>query len=221
MGHAAFVQAREKTAELAAAEICTLTLASYEAEADAYREATAGRERDADRALFMRHLALAFPDSHSYDLLDLGCGPGRDLAWFRAAGHRAVGLDGCARFVAMAQAAAGCPVLHQDLRLLRLAPRSFDGIFASASLFHLPQTVLPATLDALSTALRPGGLLFTLNPRGADRTGWSGDRYCLFLRFSTWRRLLRDARFQLRTREDRPTFVPARRQQWIAAVWQR
>jgi len=221
MGHAGSLQAREKTAELAAAEICAMTLASYEADAEAYREATARRERDADRALFMRHLALAFPQVPVYDLLDLGCGPGRDLAWFRAAGHRAMGLDGSARFVAMAQATSGCPVLHQDLRLLRLADRSLDGIFASASLFHMPLALLPTTLRTLSSALRPGGVLFTLNPRGADRTGWSGDRYCLFLRFSTWRRLLREAGFQLRTREDRPIGVPARRQQWIAAVWQR
>jgi SAM-dependent methyltransferase len=215
------VQARESTAELSADEICTLTLASYEADAKAYQQATAHRAREADHALFFRYLALAFPTTAAYDLLDVGCGPGRDLARFRALGHRAVGLDGCPSFVAMARAASAGLVLHQDLRRLRLVPSSFDGIFASASLFHLPQTALPTTLESLARALRPRGVLFTLNPRGADRTGFSGERYCCFLRFSTWRTLLGRAGFRLLDHEYRPLNQPRRRQQWIAAAWQR
>lgn len=45
-----------------------------------------------------------------YTLLDLGCGPGRDLKTFRDIGHRAIGLDGSAEFVAMAAAYSGCEV---------------------------------------------------------------------------------------------------------------
>ena len=69
------------------------------------------------------------------DILDLGCGPGRDLKTFTALGHRAVGLDGTPSFVAMARAASGCEVLHQDFLHLQLPAARFDGIFANAVLF--------------------------------------------------------------------------------------
>src|SRR3954470_1809265 len=53
-------------------------------------------------------------------ILDLGCGPGRDLSYFRSLGHEAVGLDGSQQFVAMARAQSGCEVLYQDLLTMRL-----------------------------------------------------------------------------------------------------
>ena len=56
-----------------------------------------------------------------YSILDLGCGPGRDLSHFRSLGHEAVGLDGSQQFVAMARAHSGCEVLHQDLLTMRIA----------------------------------------------------------------------------------------------------
>ena len=49
-----------------------------------------------------------------YSILDLGCGPGRDLSYFRSLGHEAVGLDGSQHFVAMAHSHSQCEVLHQD-----------------------------------------------------------------------------------------------------------
>ena len=194
------------------------TLSSYEQRADAYRDDTSTRERASDYNLFFAHLAERGPAP--YDLLDLGCGPGRDLAYFREQGHRAVGLDGAARFVEMAVQASGCPVLHQDLLALDLPTRGYDGIFASASLFHVPLPALVGVLARLHDALRPGGLLFTLNPRGRDETGWAGDRYCCYLRLSTWQRFMRAGGFVLCASELRPVGVPRRKQQWRSAVWQ-
>src|SRR6516164_7913448 len=46
-----------------------------------------------------------------YSILDLGCGPGRDLRYFRSLGHDVVGLDGSTEFVAMARSYSGCEVL--------------------------------------------------------------------------------------------------------------
>jgi SAM-dependent methyltransferase len=46
-----------------------------------------------------------------YSILDLGCGPGRDLSHFRSLGHEAVGLDGSRQFVAMARSHSQCEVL--------------------------------------------------------------------------------------------------------------
>src|ERR1700675_3704638 len=58
-------------------------------------------------------------------ILDLGCGPGRDLSYFRSLGHKAVGLDGSRQFVAMARAHSGCEVLHQDFLAMQLPESRF------------------------------------------------------------------------------------------------
>src|SRR6266446_9319656 len=62
----------------------------------------------------------AMEGSPPYSILDLGCGPGRDLSHFRSLGHEAVGLDGSRQFVVMAQTHSGCEVLHQDFLSMRL-----------------------------------------------------------------------------------------------------
>src|SRR5207248_212496 len=93
-----------------------------------------------------------------WSILDLGCGPGRDLAAFAALGHEAIGLDGCAAFVEMARAHTGCEVWQQDFLALALPPARFDGIFANASLFHVPTQELPRVLGELRAALRPRGV---------------------------------------------------------------
>jgi trans-aconitate methyltransferase len=80
--------------------------------------------------------------------------------------HEAVGLDGSQQFVAMARAHSRCEVLHQDLLAMRLPKGRFDGIFANASLFHVPSQELPTVLLELFQTLKPRGVLFSSNPRG-------------------------------------------------------
>jgi len=47
----------------------------------------------------------------------------------------------------------------------------FDGIWASASLLHVPRSLLPKTLTRLIRALRPGGVFFMSFKYGTeDRT---------------------------------------------------
>lgn len=104
-----------------------------------------------------------------FTLLDLGCGPGRDLKAFSALGHRAVGVDGSSAFVAMAREFSGCDVWQQDLTHLDLPAATFDGVFANAVLFHVPSRALPGVLDNLYACLKPGGVLFSSNPRGEIR----------------------------------------------------
>src|SRR6266404_9778794 len=49
-----------------------------------------------------------------FTILDLGCGPGRDLKAFVERGHNAIGLEGAERFVTMARAHSGREVWQQD-----------------------------------------------------------------------------------------------------------
>ena len=154
-------------------------------------------------------------------ILDFGCGPGRDLLTFRGLGHLPVGLDGAEHFVHMARDHSGCEVLHQDFLRLDLPAQSFDGIFANATLFHVPSQELPRVLSQLWLCLKPGGVLFSSNPHGPNREGWSADRYCCYLDLPTYRRFMIDAQFVELEHYYRPTGKPRYLQPWLASVWRK
>src|SRR4051812_25443256 len=156
-------------------EIASLTLAHYEQRADDFREGTRGHDVSQNIAALLRHIEGEPP----FTVLDFGCGPGRDLEAFAALGHAAIGLEGAVRFVEMARA-AGFEVWQQDFLALDLPPARFDGVFANAALFHVPCQELARVLGELRATLKPGGVVFSSNPRGANEEGWSRGRYGVF-----------------------------------------
>ncbi len=156
-----------------------------------------------------------------FELLDLGCGPGRDLKTFTALGHRATGLEGSAQLAALARTNSGREVLEQDLLGLKLPSSQFDGVFANAVLFHVPTQELPRILRELHAALKPGGVLFTSNPRGNGQEGWNGDRYGAFHAWQTWRDFVRAAGFVELSHFYRPKGLPHDQQPWLASVWRK
>lgn len=193
------------------------TLDFYERFAEAFWRGTQGHDVSQNRAALLDYIAGGGP----YSILDFGCGPGRDLATFRDLGHEAVGLDGAERFVEMARQQTGCEVWHQDFLDLRLPSERFDGIFANASLFHIPSQELPRILGQLWDTLKPNGILFSSNPRGNDQEFWQDHRYGSFYTFETWQRLLADANFQEVTHYYRPPGKPRQQQPWLATVWRK
>ena len=199
------------------AELAAHTVAHYERRALPYRDGTA----DHDVSQNIDALLGAIRGTPPFRLLDLGCGPGRDLKRFRALGHQATGLDGAAAFVAMAREASGCEVWQQDFLALDLPAAHFDGIFANATLFHVPRAALPGVLRALLTALVPGGVLFSSNPRGDDREGFDGTRYGVYFSWSSWRALLLAAGFEEISHYFRPTDAPPAEQHWLASLWRK
>lgn len=200
-----------------AKQVAQRTLDYYRLNADAFREGT--REHDVSQNLdaLERHIQAQPP----LRILDLGCGPGRDLKALTARGHLAVGLDGTEAFVEMARAESGCEVWHQDLLRLQLPAGAFDGIFANAVLFHVPSIELPNVLSQLHGTLKPGGVLFCSNPRGQDEEGWNGDRYGVWYRWPTWRTRLTDAGFMELEHYYRPEGLPRAQQPWLASVWRK
>jgi SAM-dependent methyltransferase len=156
-----------------------------------------------------------------YRLLDLGCGPGRDLRTFKDMGHAPIGVDGAARFVEMARAYSGCEAWHQDFLQLDLPAGYFDGVYANASLFHVPSAALPKVLHDLHAALKTGGVLFSSNPRGDNREGWNGPRYGSYYDYETWERYLTAAGFIAVQHYYRPAGLPRDQQPWLASVWRK
>ena len=179
------------TLQPALREISAQTLGHYNASADDFRAGTRDHDVSQNIEALLRHLDA----SSVLSILDFGCGPGRDLRAFSARGHHAIGLDGAERFVAMARSDSGCEVWHQNFLQLDLPPARFDGIFANASLFHVPISELPRVLQQLHASLKPGGALFSSNPRGSNEEGWSGSRYGSYHDLAAWQRLLTTAGF--------------------------
>lgn len=195
----------------------TRTLADYDRIAAAFDEGTRAHDVRQNVEALLRHIEGEPP----FTILDLGCGPGRDLATFAALGHEPVGLDGAREFVRMARERTGCEVLEQDFLALDLPAGRFHGVFANASLFHVPSAVLRDVLARLRTSLRSRGVLFSSNPRGGGEEGWSGERYGCYHDLEGWRGHLTAAGFVELEHYYRPTGLPRPRQPWLASVWRK
>ena len=197
--------------------IARKTLAHYERNAESFFAGTIDHDVRQNIAALLGTIEAAPP----LTILDLGCGPGRDLKTFSQLGHRAIGLDGSSEFVQMARAYSGCEVWQQEFLHLDLPLEMFDGIYANASLFHVPKAMLPHVLRQLFAALKPAGVLFSSNPRGNNQEGWNGPRYGSYHDLAAWRGFLEAAGFQYVDHYFRPAGLPLAEQNWLASVWRR
>jgi SAM-dependent methyltransferase len=196
--------------------VANLTLEHYDRRADDFRAGTQGHDVSQNIAALLGHIQGTPP----FTILDFGCGPGRDLRAFTDLGHVGIGLEGSARFVAMARE-QGFEVLQQNFLELDLPGETFDGVFANASLFHVPSQELPRVLRELHATLKPGGVLFSSNPRGNNQEGFNNGRYGAYHDLETWRGYLQDAGFAELTHYYRPDGLPRDQQPWLASVWRK
>lgn len=155
-------------------------------------------------------------------VLDVGCGPGRDVAWLTEQGFRAVGLD-VARAMLLQGRARGvtAPLVQADMRHLPFADGSFQGIWACASLLHIPHRQVAGVLRELRRVLN--GHIYLSVKRGAG-SAWVADesghrRLFVYHRPAALRRLVERCGFQvLRCRES--SDLAGRRRPWIE-LWGR
>ena len=198
-------------------ETSRLTLEHYNRSAEAFREGTSGHDVTQNIAALLRHVEGLPP----FAILDFGCGPGRDLKAFARMGHEAIGLEGAGELAEMAREQSGCEVWEQDFLALELPAARFDGIFANASLFHVPALELPRVLGELRAALKPRGVLFSSNPRGHNEEGWNRGRYGAYHDLESWRAFMQAAGFAELEHYYRPPGLPREQQPWLASVWRR
>ncbi|GAA1853034.1 class I SAM-dependent methyltransferase [Asanoa iriomotensis] len=101
-------------------------------------------------------------------VVDIGCGPGREVALLRERGFRVVGFD-----LSLGQLrAGGLPGRAQaDMRHLPLRTGSVDAVWCQAALLHLPRPDVPAVLAEFARVVRPGGALY-LSVAEGDGAGW-------------------------------------------------
>ena len=197
-------------------KVASQTLEHYDRRAGDFWEGTRGHDVSQNIASLLQYMEGRPP----FTILDFGCGPGRDLQAFKELGHVAIGLEGSARFAAMAKD-QGYEVWEQNFLDLDLPESRFDGIFANASLFHVPGQELPRILLELHATLKPHGVLFSSNPRGHNEEGWNNGRYGAYHDLEAWRGFMRDAGFMELTHYYRPAGLPREQQAWLASVWRR
>ncbi len=193
------------------------TLAHYNTHAEDFFAGTRDHDVRQNMDALLQHIEGTAP----FTILDFGCGPGRDLKAFSALGHNAVGLEGAERFAEMARAYSSCIVWHQDFLALDLPDQHFDGVFANASLFHVPSRELPRVLRELHATLKPRGVLFSSNPRGNNEEGFNGERYGAYHDIAAWRAYVMAAGFTELMHYYRPPGFPIEQQPWLASVWRK
>lgn len=196
-------------------EISRRTLNDYNSRARVFHEHTHDHDVSQNIDALLRHIGSTTP----WRLLDLGCGPGRDLKTFSELGHEVIGLDGCQRFCDMAREFSACEVWQQDFLRLELPELYFDGIFANATLFHVPAQELPRVLGELYVSLKPGGALLSSNPHGNNEEGWQRQRYASLHDPQRWQAYMSAAGFVMRESYYRPSGLPRSQQPWLVTVW--
>jgi SAM-dependent methyltransferase len=198
-------------------QIVGRTLEHYQARAEAFWEGTRHHDVEQNIEALLRHIQVAPP----FAILDFGCGPGRDLKAFVQRGHRAIGLEGATALAGMARIHSGCEVWQQDFLQLELPDAFFDGVFANASLFHVPRQELPRVLQQLHATLKPEGVLFSSNPRGNNEESINGERYGAYYDLATWGDYVTAAGFVELEHYYRPAGLSCEQQPWLASVWRR
>ncbi len=103
-------------------------------------------------------------------VLDLGCGHGRDLAWFEQRGVAVIGADLSAGMLGQAQGRVLSPLVQLDMRRPAFRNAAFRGVWSDAAILHLPKEELPRMLCEVSRVLRPGGVFAAVQV--GEGEGW-------------------------------------------------
>lgn len=143
-----------------------------------YEEKAAQFDAQRSRALFearwLARFAAVLPEGGS--LLDLGCGTGEPIArWFKAEGFTVTGVDFSSAMLKIArQRWPEDDWIEADMRDFDLG-RTFDGIVAWNSFFHLEPEAQRTCLSQMAAHLAPGGsILVTVGPSAGETTGTVG-----------------------------------------------
>ncbi len=129
--------------------------------------------------------------SHIYDpflkllpaqsrILDVGCGPGRDIKFFQSLGHDVTGLDPSKEMVKLAKENTHTEIIHGSIQEINFNT-NFDGLWACASLLHVQSNELNSVFDKISQILNPCGVFYCSFKNG-DFEGVADDgRYFTYL----------------------------------------
>ena len=90
-------------------------------------------------------------------ILDVGCGSGRDLLWFKTHGFRVFGFEGSEGLAGLARRNADCDIIEGDFENYDFSKQTFDAILLSGALVHIPHARLEAVFKSIVNGLGEGG----------------------------------------------------------------
>jgi len=108
-------------------------------------------------------------------ILDMGCGSGRDSLVMYDLGYDVTPLDASEEMCKLAEIHSGLEVLQMTYDEM-VFEDVFDGIWASASLLHVPKDEMPEILGRIHDALCENGV-FYMSVKKGDFEGFRGERY--------------------------------------------
>lgn len=129
------------------------SLGYYEQNGSKYFEETAELNMEEHLEQFVKLLP------ENAEVLDLGCGSGRDTLYLMDAGCYVTPMDGSSKMCSLAEIHTDLEVLHMTFEEMEF-DEVFDGIWASASLLHVPKRDMERIMRKVSDALVPGGILY-------------------------------------------------------------
>ena len=147
-----------------------MTMNYYQNHAQTFFDGTVDLDMTPLYADFMAHL----PEQAC--VLDAGCGSGRDALAFARKGYNVEAFDASAKLVALARHYSGLPVREMTFDQLN-ETQKYDGIWCCASLLHVPYNELPAVINTLARALKPGGVWYLSFKYGDSERELAGRRF--------------------------------------------
>ena len=130
-----------------------MTIDYYNNHADEFIQNTV----DVDMSSFYQKFLSYIPTDGS--ILDAGCGSGRDIKYFLEQGYQVDAYDASETLATKASLYTGIEVLTDTFQSFE-PQRNYDGIWACASLLHVPNEELLSVLQRLLCQLKPNGILY-------------------------------------------------------------
>jgi SAM-dependent methyltransferase len=142
-------------------DVDCMTADFYETHSLDYRNQTVGIDPSPFLALLTRFL------KNGSEILDIGCGSGRDLLWLQERGYRATGFERSAGLVEYARRHSGCPVIKGDFSVFDFSVFQFDALLLIGALVHVQDSAFAETLVRISRAVRGDGMIYLTLKEGA------------------------------------------------------
>ncbi|OGY84581.1 MAG: hypothetical protein A3F54_05755 [Candidatus Kerfeldbacteria bacterium RIFCSPHIGHO2_12_FULL_48_17] len=147
------------------------TIQAFDQSADTHARQAAKINMAPQRELFIKYLK-------GQSILDIGCGAGRDVAWFSEQGYHVTGIDLSEKLICKAKVCAPQAVfMNIDMRKVKFPDNTFDGVWACASLLHLKKAEVAAALQDWERVLKEEGVLFVGVREGAGEVMEDGKWY--------------------------------------------